>query len=490
MTFVKGMHFTLSEICTHKQTGNKMKNSIIVAAVTALFPLAVGAQQTPTLKMLIDSAMAQDYTLKEQTLENGFTKIDEKRLSDAFLPKIDITGKTGFLYTSAHIVSPEITIPAVKGLLPGATFPKGTFSNTFNITGISAVAKAEAGVLLYSGGKIKYLKQSNKEKDAAENILMQKSRDEVITAVSKAYDQFSLLYYSKLSLEQAKKRLDINRKTADKALGYGLITPYDHKKIELAQANLDSKIVEYEGKKNLLITQLYLLTGIDKEKISQIQPELVPINLIENTEDITKRAEIQALEHGIKAQDFKIKAEERWWVPKVQALTSLSYLGLYENHITTNKSLLPTNDQKLNLRPDNLNVFPVFQAGIGFKWDVFDGNEGKRATEKAKIEKNILIAKKDDAEKKLKLNLANEQTNFDIANSQIALKAKAKEIARQALENVEKEFRYGTKKSSDLIEAENDLQNAELEYETAIFNQRRSAVELMKATEQLDASKL
>ena len=62
-----------------------------------------------------------------------------------------------------------------------------------------------------------------------------------------------------------------------KLLGYGLITPYDHKKIELAQATLDAKVVEYEGKKELLLTQLEVLTGVEKERLRLINPVLVPV---------------------------------------------------------------------------------------------------------------------------------------------------------------------------------------------------------------------
>jgi outer membrane protein TolC len=45
-------------------------------------------------------------------------------------------------------------------------------------------------------------------------------------------------------------------------------------------------------------------------------------------------------------------------------------------------------------------------------------------------------------------------------------------------------------KSTQLIEAENDLEAAELEYQNAIFNQRRAAIELMKSTQELDVTKL
>lgn len=454
-----------------------------------LFPSVIFAQNNvPTLQELINNALATDGILNEQILQNKITRLDDEKLKDIFLPKVDISGKAGYMYTSANFSTPELNLLAVPNVYPGIVIPER--SNSLNISGISAMAKAEASMLLYSGGKVQYLKEANKEKNLSEQKLMEKSKDDVITTISQAYDQFALLEESRKVLDESKKRLDINRKTADKALGYGLITPYDHKKIELAQATLDSKIIEYDGKKQLLITQLQVLTGVDRERIATIQAKLSPIEYVVNNPDIQARAEIQALDHGIKASEYKIEAEKKWWIPKVLAQTSISYFGLYNNHISTSKDLLQSVDYKLDVSPSNLNVLPIFQAGVGFKWDVFDGNEGKTNTEIARIGKELLENKKRDAEKKLTLNLANNQTNYDIAEAQIVLKAKAMSIAKLALENVEKEFRYGTKKSSDLIDAENDLQTAELEYQTAIFNQRRSAIELMKATQNLDINQL
>lgn len=454
------------------------------------FPLIFSAQQAPTLRELIDSALMNDGTLSQQTLENKYTRLDDQKLRDVFLPKVEVSGKAGYLYTSAHLNSPEINLPAFPPIFPGALIPEGQLSNNLNISGISTTVKAEASVLLYSGGKVKYLKEANKEKNISENLLMQKTRDEIITEISKAYDQMALVQESKKVLDEAKKRLDINNKTADKALGYGLITPYDHKKIELAQATLDSKLIEFEGKKELLITQIEILTGIERERIALIKPQLQTISYEVLDRNIENRVELQALEHGIKATDYKIKAEERWWVPKVQAQTSVNYIGLLNGNISTSKELLPNSGKKLDFNPSNLNILPLFQAGVGFKWDIFDGNEGKHLVEKAKIEKEILENKKRDASKKFNLNLTNNQTNYTIANAQIKLKEKSREIAKEGLEQVEKEFRYGTKTSAALIEAENDLQNAELEYQNAIFNQRRSAIELMKSTQNLQIDKL
>ena len=477
-------------VLTNKPTSNMKTFTTNLGKLLLFFPLVFCAQQAPTLQELIDSALVNDGALTQQTLENKYTKLDDQKLKDIFLPKVDISGRVGYVFASAHLKSPEIGLPPIPGIFPGSVIPEGQLNNNLNVSGLSALAKADASLLLYSGGKVKYLKEANREMIISDNLLMQKSPDELITDVSKAYDQMALVQESKKVLDEAKKRLDINKKTADKALGYGLITPYDHKKIELAQATLDSKLVEYDGKKELLITQIEILTGIERDRIALIQPQLETIFYEVLDQNIENRAEIKALEHGIKATDYKIKAEERWWVPKVQAQTSLSYFGLYDSNIATSKELLPNSGKKLDLNLANASIFPLFQAGVGFKWDVFDGNEGKHAVEKAKIEKEILENKRRDATKKLNLNLANNQTNYTIANAQIKLKEKSREIAKQGLEQVEKEFRYGTKTSSALIDAENDLENAELDLQTAIFNQRRSAIELMKSTQNLQIEKL
>ncbi|MBE2274291.1 MAG: TolC family protein, partial [Flavobacteriales bacterium] len=245
---------------------NTFKNNF--SKILVFLPLIFSAQTAPDLQELINAGLAKNHLLEHQKLETKYTELDQEKLKDIFLPKLEISGKFGYMNTTAHLTSPEVSIPKVPPVFPGMTVPEN--KNSYNVSGFSGSAKAEASVLLYSGGKVKYLNQALNEKKLSETALMQKTRDEVITEISKAYDQFALVHESKKVLDESKKRLDINKKTADKALGYGLITPYDHKKIELAQANLDSKMVEYEGKKELLITQLQILTGLEREKIAQI----------------------------------------------------------------------------------------------------------------------------------------------------------------------------------------------------------------------------
>lgn len=467
-----------------------MKSKLSFLLLSLLFYNYAKAQTPPSFKELLDSAMVRDADLKTQQTKNKLTELDQHKLKDVYLPTLEVSGMAGYLNATTHIVSPELN------LQPFLTIPEGKYNNNINISGFSGLAKADAKMLLYSGGKVKQLSKALEEKRQSENVLLEKTSDDVVAVISRAYDQLALVHESKKVLDEAKRRLDANRKTADKALGYGLITPYDHKKIELAQATLDSKMVEYEGKKNLLLTQLEVLTGISKDRLDLMEPELAVIALAPPEKSIEQRPEIRALNHGINASGYKIKAEQTWWIPKVQLMASTYYLGLYGSRIKSSDNIIPPipainyPGRKLDWRPTNLNIFPILTTGVGFKWEIFDGREGKHAIETARIDRELLQIQKYDALRKLTLNQANNQSNYDIANAQIALKKKEKEIANNALIQAEKEFRYGMSKSTQLIEAENDLESAELEYQNAVFNQRRAAIELMRSTQELDVNKL
>ncbi|MBV8253375.1 MAG: TolC family protein [Chitinophaga sp.] len=467
-----------------------MKSKLSFLLLSLLFYHYSNGQSAPGFKELLDSAMVRDADLRTQLTKNKLTVLDEHKLKDVYLPTLELSGMAGYMNATAHVISPELN------LQPFLNIPEGKYNNNINVSGFSGLAKADAKMLLYSGGKVKYLRKAVEEKKMSEDILLEKTSDEVIAVISSAYDQLALIHQSRKVLDEGKRRLDANRKTADKALGYGLITPYDHKKIELAQATLDAKIAEYEGKRDLLLTQLEVLTGIDKGRLQLIAPVLVAVVPETPRKTIEDRAEIRALDRGITASGYKIKAEQTWWIPKVQLMASTYYLGLYGTRIKSSDNIIPPipalnyPGHKLDWRPTNLNIFPIFLGGIGFKWEIFDGREGKHAIETARIDRELLENQKYDARRKLTLNQANNQSNYEIANAQIALKRKQKEVAGDALVQAEKEFRYGMTKSTQLIEAENDLEMAELDYQNAIFNQRRAAIEMMRSTQELDVNKL
>eukprot|EP01132_Coremiostelium_polycephalum_P019378 gene19378-23042_t len=391
-----------------------------------LSPLALRAQHgtAPGLTELIDSALVKDHMLANRLLDIESSKIDRKKLSEVFLPNADLSGKYAFLANGLNVGLAEtslfnlINIPEINS---GVTSSANLIKTDFSVHSI-----------LYSGGKVSALKNALNAKTKAQTALLEKERQQIITEITKAYDQLALLRQVKSVLDKSRERYNINKKTADKALTYGLITKYEHQKVEVAQVTLESKIQEYEGKRNLLLHQLETLT-------------------VEN------RPELLALSAVVEAQNFQVKAAQTWWKPKVQAAASLGYLNLFDVDMK-GKHDLPLIG-RFSSHTNKIEVVPNFTVGIGFKWDLFDGNKGKREIQQARIEVKKAENEKAEAEEKVKLNLIKTQTDYNNSNAELLVRQKQMKMAENALTQAGKEFKTGLIKAADLIGAENDYQS-------------------------------
>lgn len=234
--------------------------------------------------------------------------------------------------------------------------------------------------------------------------------------------------------------------------------------------------------------QLHVLTHIEMNRLELLDVNLATI-AAEKQQSVTNKPELQALAYSIEAYQYKLKAAKTWWIPKVGASASLGYAGLLNGNIQSKDPMMLTG-KPLDYRFNNLNVFPLVNAGIGLKWNVFDGREGISSVKKAKIDLKIAENNQRDAQEKLDLNLQKTEIEMQISEDQLAEKDKAREIARNAMNQASEEFKIGLIKSTQLIEAENDLQQAEMEYAQAIFNQRRASVTYMKAAGNLTIEKI
>jgi outer membrane protein TolC len=422
---------------------------------------------------VIDSALNRDHQLIDQQIEIGQTRIDQQKLRESNLPRVTVSAADAFMLSSFAIKSTEINIPELN-----IAIKEG--SNRFTMTSMLAVANGNASMLLYSGGKIPQLKKALNAKEKAQREMLESDRQKIISNILAAYDQISLLRQIKKVLDESGRRLEADKKNADKALGYGLITAYEHQKIEVAQAQLASRMEDYNGKKELVEEQLFLLTDIDKSRIRLINDSLHTIESVPEINSIMGRAEIRALDASILAARYSLNAQKTWFVPKIEATSSLGYLGLLDGHISSSNPVSPAG--KLSASFPNLNVLPLFNVGIGVKWDVFDGKVGKREVQKAELDIHKVENQRQQAIEDLELNLAKCHSDYTSAISKVILLRTQRQTAANALDQASREYRTGLIRTNQLVEAEEDFQNAELGCIQAIYNQRRAAISLLQAT--------
>jgi outer membrane protein TolC len=449
--------------------------------LATFFSPTLQAQQAPNLEELVSEALQKDHGIAIKQLDIDLTSVDQQKLREVYLPHLDLSGKYAFLASGINAKAPANSVPELGIALPALD---DALTNRANL--ISGGLKAD--VVLYTGGKVPALKKALLEKKKGQTAMLEKDRQQIISDVSTAYDQLALLKQVKVVLDESKTRLRLNAETAEKAFGYGLITKFEFQKIEVAQAQLDTKVQQYEGKRRLLIHVLHTYTGIETDRIALIDNNLAPLNQSVEGQSILGRPEISALNASISAHKYQIDAAKSWWKPKVQASTSLGYMNLYGIQLKA-KEPFPTGNT-LTLKTNKLELLPNFNIGVGFKWDFFDGNKGKREVQQSKIELRKAEHEREEAVEKLELNLMKQQTELASAKAEIFMKEKQRQTSLNALTQASKEFKTGLIKATDLVGAETDYQNAALEYLQAVFNQRRVAVELLKATGSLNIASI
>lgn len=459
------------------------KSSIvwIVAIVYMLFPTNTFAQG-PTLVELVNKALEKNYDLANQELAISSEQETHKSIKESYLPRLEANGKYAHLSGDLLVDLPSSTLPLLN-------IPIFDGNTKFNTSANLWSADLTASMLLYSGNKVPKLSKAMEQKIKGQTLLLEKDRQEIIDQVSQAYDQLALLTQATVVLEESEKRLEIEKRTANKAFEYGLITAFEKNKIDVAQATLEAKQQELQGKRTLLISQLSQMTNFSNEELALINVDLKPYVLPSLNENAEGRPEFAALEAAVQANQFKIDAEKTHWIPKVQAMASAKYLNLSDAKLGTPYKN-PSNGTPIELRANKVEAFPTYFVGIGFKWDIFDGFTGKRAVNKAKIELQQTQNNQKKVKELLNLNLEKAKIEVVVSGKQLKTGETRKLMAEKALDIAAKEYKIGLIKPSDRIMAENDYQVATLDYIQSIFNQRRASFNYLKATGTLTLDKL
>lgn len=453
----------------------RMKNirTFGIMMAISIISAPVSAQSIPSLQEVIDSALVHDYNYANKKLALEQIELDQQKIKDAFLPRISLDAKEAYVYGATNLNIPELLI-----------FPE--YDNRYHLQGFMTQADLKASFLIFSGGKVSQMKKANAARLEAETAMSNLDRNEIIESVLMSYDQLALLKSVKIMLDDSQKRLEANQKQAEKALEIGLITQSDFNKINLTVAQLASKFQEYEGKRQLLLLNLHAMTKIDLARLELIDEDLkiLPIAYVEKP---VLRNELVALDAAVRANEYKIKAAKTWWIPKIGASASVSYMGLHDGKITSRDNMIAIS-KPLDHQFNNYNVAPLVMAGVGLKWDLFDGRTGINETKQAKLDLAMAMNKQADANDKISLQLKKNKLEAEIAQSQIDIKQTALSIAEDALQQANKEYELGLIKSTELIDAENALQKATLEYAQAVFTQRRVAIQYLEAAGTLEST--
>ena len=434
-----------------------MKNIALILLTTLLFGLGVKAQKTLTLQDAIDLALANNPAVSAGENQVKVAGAKREQAQSSFYPQASILSK--YFYTNnlpGMFYLEGVNLPVTNNgtptgdevtLHPMAPYPvldRDVLTFDFNVV-----------YPIYTGNKRKNAVASTGDLDAFYNRQLDETKAALVEKVKIAYYNYitikEVIRVYKLALEQFKKHLAL----AEKAYEQGVRSQFDVLNFKSKIAGFQSKIIELEGKRDIVETALHNLMALpdgQKVEFSGSIDDLYNARLLNRQAGLESiqaaNYKVQSLETMISLLDKKEKMEQASKMPVLFAF------GNY--HIYHGRDFPPFDVTWRN----------GYAVGIGLKINLFDGNLSKGKVEEVKANAAKLNDYKEGL--KLKLHFEYEKTMEALNSLNTKMKAEQKnlEVGQKAYAIAKTGYENGVVTNIEL----NDAQLNVTKIQTSILN--------------------
>lgn len=432
----------------------------------------------PCVTSLNAQEQGNSFSLKqavEYALKNSpSAKNAELDMESAIHQKKEIAG-TGYPQISAsadlknYIEIPTSLIPGDFVGMPG-TFLPVKFGTKYNAT-----AGFSASQLIFSSDYIFALKAST-EFLSLSKIGQEMTQTEIAAAVSKAY-------YTLLISRDRLKLLDINlvrlKKMLDdiKAMNeQGLVEVIDVERLEVQHNNLLVQKEQTVKLVGLSETNLKFQMGFDLDKpleltdsltFSETEFEELAIGKL----DFTKRPEYRLQQTQLRLNEIDKKRYQWGYLP------TLAAYGSYQWNTQRQQTDFFDFDKNNPLKQ----WYKIGLIGATLNFNIFDGFQRHHKIQRAKIK----FQKSQNEQRKLELAFQLESTvsaiTYNNAYSALLVQRKNMELARHVHEVSQKKYENGVGSNLEVVNAEADLQQAEINYYNAVYDMLIAKIDYQKS---------
>ena len=293
-----------------------------------------------------------------------------------------------------------------------------------------------------------FQRKAAKSKMEAMSLKTKRTEDYIAFEVDKAYMQLQLAYKAVDVLEKALEAANANKKLADDSYEQGYLQRADVLNVEVRVTEVKNQL--QQAKSNVQNASNYLSFLMNDDTFITYKPSdtLTPyVRTIELKTFTENRSDIKAMQLASKAYEAMSKADKMAFLPRLNAF------GSYEMY-----------DDKIFQADAN-----GYIVGAQLSWDIFQGSKrfGKAQKSRAEFEKSKLEYNQYVSKSKLELNKAKRML-ID-AENKLNLSKLALDQSEESLRIRTNRFKEGLEKTSDLLMAETQYAQKQLEYYQTIF---------------------
>jgi len=420
-----------------------MKKHIYIPLLLLAFTISVKAQDAVSIsKTEVLSRVSENNTsIKISEEEFKQAKSDFRQTNAVFLPNITAS------HTAIATTNPLMAFGSKlnQEILTQNDFNPALLNDPSQIENYATKFEIQQPLINFDG---MYQRKAAKSKMEAMSLKTERTQEYLAFEVEKAYMQLQLAYKAVDVLEKVLEAANANKKLADNSFKQGYLQRSDVLNVEVRVTEVQNQL--QSAKSNVQNASNYLSFLMNDETYVIYTPtdELTVSTFAMEDKSISEnRSDIKAMELASKAYEAMNKADKMAFLPRLNAF------GSYELY----------DDQ-------------IFQAdasgylfGAQLSWDIFQGSKrfGKAQKSKSEFEKSKLEYKQYVSQSNLELNKA-KRALLD-AENKLKLTALALEQSEESLRIRTNRFKEGLEKTSDLLMADTQFAQKQLEYYQTIF---------------------
>ncbi len=410
----------------------------------SLLSVAFFAQETKPISKseVLSKVLEANTSLKISEQAFKVSQADFKQSRAVFLPSIKAS------YTGINTTNPLMAFGSKlnQEILTPSDFDPNLLNNPDAVTNFATKIEIQQPLINVDG---LYQRKAANTKMQATELQIQRTQEYLTFEVEKAFMQLQLAYKAVEVLEKALKAAQANNKLANDSFKQGFLQKADVLSVEVRVTEVKNQL--QQAKSGMRNASDYLLFLMNEPQRTLLQPK-EELTLIEEKINTTatvpeNRADIMAMQLASEAYKKMNKADKMSFLPRLNAF------GSYELY-----------DDKIFQADAN-----GYLVGAQLSWDLFKGGKrfGKMQKSNAQYQKATYEYEQYVSKSNLELNKANRMLQ-DAKNS-VSLTQLALEQSKESLRIRTNRFKEGLEKTSDLLMAETQYAQKQLEYYQSLF---------------------
>ena len=420
-----------------------MKKHIYIVALLFVFSISVKAQDlVPIAKSDVLSKVSENNTsIKISEQDFNAARADYRQTNAVFLPNITAS------HTAMATTNPLMAFGSKlnQEILTQNDFSPALLNDPSQIENYATKFEIQQPLINLDGI---YQRKAAKSKMEAMSLKTERTQEYLVFEVDKAYMQLQLAYKAVTVLEKALVAANANKKLADDSFKQGYLQRADVLNVEVRVTEVQNQLQTAKSNVQNASNYLSFLMNDDTYVVYTPTDELtIATFTLEDKMVSENRSDIKAMQLSTNAYEAMNKADKMAFLPRLNAF------GSYELY-----------DDKIFQGDSNGYLF-----GAQLSWDIFKGSKriGKAQKSKSEFEKSKLEYQQYVSKSNLELNKA--KRAFIDADNKLKLTTLALQQSEESLRIRTNRFKEGLEKTSDLLIAETQYAQKQLEYYQTIF---------------------